>query len=75
MNPIYQAFPHLHKAKDMAIIETEKLTKYYGKIRGIESLDLCVEQGEIFGFLRSNGAGKTCSLASIIIFRRRDLNS
>lgn len=35
----------------MPAIETKGLTKFYGKTRGIEDLDLTVEAGEIFGFL------------------------
>ena len=41
------------------LIETEKLTVYYGKHRGIKDVDRVVEQGEVFGFLGPNGAGKT----------------
>jgi ABC-2 type transport system ATP-binding protein len=40
-------------------IQTEHLTKFYGKHRGIEDVDLQVRQGEVFGFLGPNGAGKT----------------
>ena len=47
---------------DAPAIETRKLTKYYGKSRGIVDLDLRVEQGEIFGFLGPNGAGKTTTI-------------
>src|SRR5438477_6736088 len=43
-------------------IETRKLTKYYGKGRGIIDLDLRVEAGEVFGFLGPNGAGKTTTI-------------
>ena len=32
-------------------IETKKLTKYYGKARGIVDVDISVEEGEIFGFI------------------------
>ena len=39
------------------IIQTESLTKYYGKARGIVDVNLAVEQGEVFGFLGPNGAG------------------
>jgi lipopolysaccharide export system ATP-binding protein len=49
-----------------AIIEIEKLTKSYGKSRGIIDLDLVVEQGEIFGFLGPNGAGKTTTFSMIL---------
>ncbi len=40
-------------------IETQGLTVYYGRHRGIIDVDLRVEKGEIFGFLGPNGAGKT----------------
>jgi ABC-2 type transport system ATP-binding protein len=49
-----------------AIIEIEKLTKSYGKSRGIIDLDLVVEQGEIFGFLGPNGAGKTTTIRTML---------
>jgi diguanylate cyclase (GGDEF)-like protein len=42
-----------------AAIETHRLTKRYGQSRGIEELDLRVEQGEVFGFLGPNGSGRT----------------
>jgi len=32
-------------------IETRKLTKWYGRSRGIRDVDLVVEAGQIFGFL------------------------
>jgi ABC-2 type transport system ATP-binding protein len=50
----------------MAVIETKSLTKYYGKSRGIEGLDLEVNKGEIFGFLGPNGAGKTTTIRSLL---------
>lgn len=40
-------------------VETNKLSMYYGRHRGIQDVDLRVEQGEVFGFLGPNGAGKT----------------
>ena len=36
------------------ILEIQNLTKYYGKIRGVENLSLKLEEGEIFGFIGSN---------------------
>lgn len=48
------------------IIRTEKLTKYYGRQRGIEDLELEVDQGEVFGFLGPNGAGKTTTIRTIL---------
>ncbi len=41
------------------IIETQDLTVYYGKHRGVVDVNLSVEKGEVFGFLGPNGAGKT----------------
>lgn len=41
------------------VIETHNLTVYYGKHRGIQDINLTVEEGEVFGFLGPNGAGKT----------------
>ena len=43
-------------------IETEALTKFYGRQRGIEELSLSVGPGEVFGFLGPNGAGKTTTI-------------
>ncbi|MBU7023923.1 MAG: ABC transporter ATP-binding protein [Theionarchaea archaeon] len=50
------------------IIETRDLTKYYGKIRGVENLNLSIEKGEIFGFLGPNGAGKTTTIRTLLGF-------
>jgi ABC-type multidrug transport system, ATPase component len=49
-----------------AIIETDKLTKWYGPHRGIEDVDLVIETGEIFGFLGPNGAGKTTTIRLLL---------
>lgn len=50
----------------MEIIETAKLTKYYGKARGIIDLDLTVAEGEFFGFIGPNGAGKSTTIRSLL---------
>ena len=49
-----------------AVIQTEKLTKYYGKHRGIIDVDLEIQGGEIFGFLGPNGAGKTTTIRVLL---------
>jgi ABC-2 type transport system ATP-binding protein len=46
----------------MSEIEINKLTKYYGKARGIIDVSLEVEDGEIFGFIGPNGAGKSTTI-------------
>jgi ABC-2 type transport system ATP-binding protein len=48
------------------IIEIEKLTKSYGRHRGIIDIDLVVNEGEAFGFLGPNGAGKTTTIRTLL---------
>ena len=50
----------------MEAIKTSKLTKYYGKARGIIDLDLSVAQGEYFGFIGPNGAGKSTTIRTLL---------
>ncbi|MGM9682098.1 MAG: ABC transporter ATP-binding protein [Eubacteriales bacterium] len=50
----------------MEIIKTTKLTKSYGKARGIVDLDLTVAQGEFFGFIGPNGAGKSTTIRTLL---------
>jgi len=50
----------------MSIIELNKLTKYYGKSRGIVDVSLDVEEGEIFGFIGPNGAGKSTTIRLLL---------
>ena len=49
-----------------AIIQAEKLTKFYGQHRGIVEVDLEVKEGEAFGFLGPNGAGKTTMIRTLL---------
>ena len=49
----------------MAIM-TEGLSKYYGRHRGIERIDLNVPEGEIFGFIGPNGSGKTTTIRTLL---------
>jgi ABC-2 type transport system ATP-binding protein len=44
------------------IIETRGLTKRYGDLVALDSLDLTVAEGEVMGFLGPNGAGKTTTV-------------
>lgn len=48
------------------ILEVKNLTKYYGKIKGIENITFELKQGEIFGFIGPNGAGKSTTIRSIM---------
>jgi ABC-2 type transport system ATP-binding protein len=49
-----------------AAIRTESLTKYYGAVVAIETLDLTVNRGEVYGFLGPNGAGKTTTIRILL---------
>lgn len=48
------------------MLKIDKLTKYYGKIKGIENLSLELNEGEIFGFIGPNGAGKSTTIKCIM---------
>ena len=54
----------------MSVILAEKLTKYYGKNRGVVDLDLAVEEGEVYGFIGPNGAGKSTTIKLLLDFIR-----
>jgi ABC-2 type transport system ATP-binding protein len=46
-------------------IETAKLTKTFNSLKAVDSLDVAVETGEIFGLLGPNGAGKTTTISML----------
>ena len=46
----------------MNSIEVKNLTKKYGKFTSVDSISFDVEQGEVFGFLGANGAGKSTTI-------------
>jgi ABC-2 type transport system ATP-binding protein len=49
-----------------AAISTTDLTKHFGSVVALDSLDLEVRQGEIFGFLGPNGSGKTTTIRLLL---------
>ena len=44
------------------MIETRDLTKKYGDLFAIKSIDLNLSRGDVFGFIGPNGAGKTTTM-------------
>lgn len=46
----------------MLAVETKGLTKQYKELTAVDSLDLSIEQGELFSLLGVNGAGKTTTV-------------
>lgn len=53
--------PSLHSGLKNSI-EVKDLTKKYGKFTSVDSISFEVEQGEVFGFLGANGAGKSTTI-------------
>jgi ABC-2 type transport system ATP-binding protein len=47
-------------------IETNGLSKFYGRVHAVDSVNLRVGQGEIYGFLGLNGAGKTTTIRALL---------
>ena len=52
----------------MSVIECRKLTKDFGDGRGIFDLDLSIEEGEMVGFVGTNGSGKTTTIRNMLGF-------
>ena len=50
----------------MQIIETEHLTKYYGKTPAVDGLSLSVPEGSVYGFIGPNGAGKSTTMKMLL---------
>lgn len=46
----------------MKVIETNELTKRFGNFTAVDRISFTVDEGEIFGFLGANGAGKTTAM-------------
>lgn len=52
----------------MSLIEINNLTKDYGQGRGVFNINLAIEKGEVFGFVGTNGAGKTTVIRHLMGF-------
>jgi len=48
------------------VIQTEDLTKHYGEVKATEAVHLQIKQGEIYGFLGLNRAGKTTTIRMLL---------
>src|SRR5438552_6056883 len=48
------------------VVEIKELTKKYGDFVALERLSLCVERGQILGFVGPNGAGKTTAIKILV---------
>jgi ABC-2 type transport system ATP-binding protein len=57
------------------ILEVQNVTKRFKNGRGIENINLTVNQGEVFGLLGPNGAGKTTLMKCIVALCQPDSGS
>src|SRR5919205_628044 len=48
------------------VLQTEGLTKRYGRRVAVDGLSLRVERGDIYGFLGQNGAGKSTTIRMLL---------
>ena len=53
--------------ENMTVVETNGLTKRYGNgVLAVDSVEMSVRRGEVYGFLGPNGAGKTTTLRMLV---------
>ncbi len=55
-----------------AIIEVDRLSKRFGRVRALDEISLNVAEGEVFGFLGPNGAGKTTTIRILLGLQHAD---
>ncbi len=56
----------------MTALEVDGLNKSYGEVRALDGVSFTVPAGEIFGFVGSNGAGKTTAMRIMLGVLRPD---
>lgn len=61
--------------KTKTALRLTRVTKTYGRERGIQNISLNVKEGEVFGFLGPNGAGKSTAINAILDILRIDSGS
>jgi len=53
-------------ANTSVVLRTEDLSKRYGRITAVDSLNIRLLQGEVFGFLGPNGCGKSTTVGMML---------
>ncbi|HPG11506.1 MAG TPA: ABC transporter ATP-binding protein [Chitinophagaceae bacterium] len=54
------------------VIKVSNLTKNFGKIKAVTELSFNVRQGQVYGFLGQNGAGKSTTMRMLLTLIRPD---
>src|SRR5882762_6266858 len=49
-----------------AILQVDRLSKNFGRVRALHEISFSVAEGEVFGFLGPNGAGKTTTIRILL---------
>ena len=57
------------------VLETNALTKHFGRIKAVNQLDLTIGNGQVFGILGPNGSGKTTTLGMLLGVTKRTSGS
>jgi len=60
--------PDPQDAPPIPAVQTFGLSRIYGNLLALNGLNLCVNKGDLFGFIGSNGAGKTTTLRILATF-------
>jgi len=66
MTGVERSTPEVTPASPEPVIRTRGLTKRYGTLTAVDSLNLAIYPGEIFGLLGQNGAGKTTTILMLL---------
>ncbi len=64
--PVRFAIPPRTRCRDAPVIVATSLTKRFGTFTAVDDVSFAIEPGEIFGFLGSNGCGKTTTMKMLV---------
>lgn len=54
------------------IIEVNQLAKFFGKVQAIKNISFYVEEGTLFSFLGTNGAGKSTAISILLTLLKQN---
>lgn len=63
---IHKTYSETEKTMSQLAIEVNEITKMFGNFTAVDKVSFGVQQGEIFGFLGANGAGKSTTIRMLI---------